>query len=85
MQITEDLVRRLVIEVVDKLEELQREAEIKEKPHLQDFQGKVLTASELEFLHRNRVEVLRLSKKTILTPLARERAQDLGVTLEFCD
>ncbi len=85
MRITEELVRQLVIEVVDKLEKIQREAKTQAQSHVEEFQGKVLSASELEVFHRNRVEVLRLSRTTILTPLAQERARDLGVALDFCD
>jgi hypothetical protein len=82
MRITEELIRQIVLEVVDKIERLRKEAAVKESPLVETFSGKLLTASDVEFFRRNQVEILRISKTVVITPLAKERCSDLDLTLE---
>lgn len=83
MQITEELIRRLVIEVVDRIESLRQNslAATGPKSEAEEFSGKVMTGTDIEMYHRRRIVVIKVNPRTILTPLARERARDLGVSL----
>ena len=47
--------------------------------------GRVLTEWEILQAHRSGKGFISLSRKTIVTPLARERARDLSVELLFTD
>ena len=84
MQITEELIRQLVIEVVDRLERKLQEEALLSTPSREKFVGKLLTAPEVEYFARQGIDLLVVEKKTVITPLAKERCSDLGVQLEVC-
>lgn len=84
MKITEELIRQLVTEVVEKVERMtQQEADVVASPATEVFRGKVLSASDVEYFFRQKVDRLIVSKSTIQTPLAQERSRDLGVEIEI--
>jgi hypothetical protein len=80
MQITEELIRQLVAEVVDRIESL-KQAQIPPASKGEIFAGKVLTGTDIEQYFRRKILTLHIKPKTLLTPLATERARDLGVIL----
>lgn len=82
MRITEELIRQIVLEVVDKIERLKLEEAARQSPLVESFTGKVLTAHDVEFFRRSEIEILRIPKGIVVTPLAHERAGDLGLKLE---
>lgn len=83
MQITEQLIRQIVQEVVERIEALQcsNHAENRTSAPSVRFQSKVLTGSDVEYYVREGFEILHLSKKTVITPLAWERSRDLDLQL----
>lgn len=83
MQITEELIRQLVIEVVEKIEAMKDSSNVVSSSSVENFQGKLLTGEDIEYCFRRKVDTMRIPKKTIITPLAKERSNDLGVTLEI--
>ncbi|MCO4781299.1 MAG: hypothetical protein KC646_03180 [Candidatus Cloacimonetes bacterium] len=83
MQITEELIRQLVIEVVEKLEGLKESSNLASNHSVEQFQGRLLTGEDIEYCFRRKVDTMRIPKKTIITPLAKERSNDLGVSLEI--
>ena len=83
MQITEELIREIVTEVVGRIEAMRGESQnsfSSAAPQVR-FHSKVLTGEDIEYYFREGVEVLRLSSKTIITPLAKERSGDLKIEL----
>ncbi|MBW7875434.1 MAG: hypothetical protein H3C47_05560 [Candidatus Cloacimonetes bacterium] len=80
MQITEELIRQLVAEVVDKIESL-NSTSVSVPVKGEIFPGKVLTGTDIEQYFRRKILTLHIRPKTLLTPLATERARDLGVIL----
>jgi len=82
MRVTEELIRQIVLEVVEKIERLKREEAEARSPLVESFTGKVLTAPDVEYFRRTEVEILRIPKGIVITPLALERAGDLGLRLE---
>jgi hypothetical protein len=83
MQITEELIRQLVVEVVEKLEAMRAQSSVSRPSARQEvFGGKVLSAWDVESYFRSGVETVVVSNRTIITPLARERVSDLGLNLE---
>ena len=84
MEITEELIRQLVVEVVEKIENMKAQSSLGSSSVLiEDFRSKVLTGEDIEYLFRRKVEVVRVKKKTIITPLGHERSRDLGVEIEL--
>ena len=83
MQITEELVRQLVIEVVEKLEAMKDSVALVSNSSIENFQGKLLTGEDIEYCFRRKVDTLLVPKKTIITPLGRERSTDLRVKIEI--
>tara|TARA_Y100000589_G_scaffold248515_1_gene236529 strand:- start:1182 stop:1442 length:261 start_codon:yes stop_codon:yes gene_type:complete len=85
MQITEELIREIVTEVVSRIESM-RMSEVTSfesaAPRVK-FYSKVLTGSDVEYHFREGTEVLMLSRKTVITPLAHERCRDLKIELVF--
>ncbi len=93
MKITEELIRQIVIEVVDRIEGLKSQNPPSPGPvkkvwnspfqlsGQEEFRGRVLTGTEVESAFRRGVQILQVSPKALLTPLAEERARDLGLTL----
>jgi hypothetical protein len=87
-EITEELIRQLVVEVVEKLEAM-RAGQVKaptfaiKRANAETFDGKVLSAWDVESAFRNKAEILLVRSNTIITPLAEERCRDLGVRLEY--
>jgi hypothetical protein len=85
MEITEELIRQLVMEVVEKIEALRAQA-AQPTPagrSVRNFGGRVLSAWDVECCFREKVDCLQMPRKTIITPLAAERARDLGVKLDL--
>ena len=85
MQITEQLIREIVTEVVSRIESM-RNAEptsLESAAPSAKFYSKVLTGSDVEYHTREGIEVLLLSRKTVITPLAYERCRDLKLELVF--
>ena len=83
MQITEELIRKIVTEVVGRIEAMRGKSQnsfSSAAPQV-SFHSKVLTGEDIEYYFREGVEVLRLSSKTIITPLAKERSGDLKIEL----
>ena len=83
MQITEELIREIVTEVVGRIEAMRSKSQksfSSAAPQVR-FHSKVLTGGDVEYYFREGVEVLRLSSKTIITPLAKERSGDLKIEL----
>ncbi|PCJ17858.1 MAG: hypothetical protein COB02_12380 [Candidatus Cloacimonadota bacterium] len=83
MQITEELIRQLVIEVVEKLEAMKESNSIVSNKSIENFHGKLLTGEDIEYCFKRKVDTLLVPKKTIITPLGRERSNDLGVKIEI--
>lgn len=84
MEITEELIRQLVMEVVEKIEALRlQHASLPASKSIRQFQGRVLSAWDVECCFREKIDSLLLPAKTIITPLAAERARDLNVRLEL--
>ncbi|MCJ8347879.1 hypothetical protein MJH12_20275 [bacterium] len=83
MQITEELIRQLVIEVVEKLEAMKEATQVVSNRSVENFQGRLLTGEDIEYCFRRKVDTMLIPKKTIITPLAKERSNDLGVKLEI--
>lgn len=83
MEITEELIRQLVMEVVEKIEALRAQAScsVPAGRSIRNFNGRVLSAWDVECCFREKVDCLQMPRKTIITPLAAERARDLGVKL----
>ena len=83
MQITEELIREIVTEVVDRIEVMRSKNEnsLRSAAPQVRFHSKVLTGGDVEYYFREGVEVLTLSPKTITTPLAKERSRDLKIEL----
>ena len=83
MQITEQLIREIVKEVVDRIELLRSSAQLETAASSVTFKQKVLTGSDIEYYAREKIEIIYLSKKTVITPLAMERGRDLKIELIF--
>lgn len=83
MEITEELIRQLVVEVVEKLENMRAQSSRPVSATIEEFRGRVLTGEDIEYFFRQKVEIVRVSKKAIITPLGHERSKDLGVQLEI--
>ena len=83
MQITEELIREIVTEVVGRIEVMRSKSEnsLRSVAPQVRFHSKVLTGGDVEYYFREGVEVLTLSPKTIITPLAKERSGDLKIEL----
>ena len=83
MEITEELIREIVKEVVNRIEHLRSNTQLDTAASSVRFKQNVLTASDIEYYAREGIELIYLSKKTVITPLATERSRDLNVELIF--
>ena len=81
MQITEELIREIVTEVVSRIESMRSEAKESSRSAAPTahFRQKVLTGGDVEYYFREGIEILVFSSKTIITPLAKERGGDLKI------
>lgn len=85
MQITEELIREIVSEVVDRIEKMRSSTQDPRRSSAprEKFHRKVLTGSDIEYYFKEGVEVIVLTRRTIVTPLAKERSGDLKLELVF--
>ena len=85
MQITEELIREIVSEVVDRIEKMRCSTQepSRSSAPTEKFHRKVLTGSDVEYYFKEGVEVIVIARGTIVTPLAKERSGDLKLELVF--
>lgn len=79
------LIRSVIKEVLSELSASQLQQGLTKKTaeeEVIDYQEKVLTESKVNLLARNHCSTIRLSKKVVITPLAKDRVRQFKIKLE---
>ncbi len=88
--ITQDIIEEIVRRVLERLlkdprfQSVAASGDTSQRPKtssVRQHYGRLLSEWDVLQVHRSGGRALKVSKKTILTPLARDRARDLGVEL----